>query len=395
MSLPPVKKLKTIALKASKKKVEASSEEKSEDEEKAVAMLAKNFRRLMKDDRFKKKFSEKAKKPLKEVEPEDEEKKDPRGPRCFECSGYGHIRADCRNLKKGKGKVYNVTLSDESEEDAPKSDKFLAFVAPYVEEEDSYYSEHSENEVELKEAYKTLYKEFEKLREGRKQHINDLNSLHTKKSSLLLKIQKLEEKLLETRLQLERVTDEKLTRMLSIQKSRHDKTGLGYVASSSDVLGTQQPHSIRRPPICHHCGLSGHVRPQCSLLKAQKAKAKQEVPRQAHYGTIPAPQHQGTWHQASYQAPWGQVPRHQFQAPWSYAPQHQRPQHRFVPANQSGTYKSKPRPLRWPQEQYLGEPPVWMQNMMEWMMQSCQPPPTRRQTWAEKDGYPRRGNRHT
>jgi len=144
----------------------ASSKEESEDEEKAVAMLAKNFRRLMKDDQFKKKFSEKAKKPLKEVEPEDEEKKDPRGPRCFECSGYGHIRADCGNLKKGKGKAYNVTLSDESEEDAPKSDKFLAFVAPYVEEEDSYYSEHSENEVEIKEAYKTLYKEFEKLREG-------------------------------------------------------------------------------------------------------------------------------------------------------------------------------------------------------------------------------------
>jgi uncharacterized coiled-coil DUF342 family protein len=48
LSLPPVKKLKTIALKASKKKVEASSEDDFEDEEKAVAMLAKNFRRLMK-----------------------------------------------------------------------------------------------------------------------------------------------------------------------------------------------------------------------------------------------------------------------------------------------------------------------------------------------------------
>jgi hypothetical protein len=108
-------------------------------------------------------------------------------------------------------------------------------VAPYIEEEDSYYSEHSENEVELKEAYKTLYKEFEKLREGRKQQVNDLNSLHTKKSSLLLKIQELEGKLLETQLQIERVTDEKLTRMLSIQKSPHDKTGLRYVASSSDI----------------------------------------------------------------------------------------------------------------------------------------------------------------
>jgi hypothetical protein len=321
LSLPPVKKLKTIALKDSKKKVEASSEEQSEDEEKVVAMLAKYFRRLTKDDRFKKKFSEKAKKSLREAEPENE--KDPRGPRYFECSGYGHIRAKYGSLKKGKGKAFKVTLSNESEEDAPESDKFLAFVAPYIEEEDSYYSEHSENEVELMEAYKTLYKEFEKLREGRKQQVKDLNSLHTEKSSLLLKIQELEEKLLETQLQLDRVTDEKLTRMLSIQKSPRDKTGLGYVASSSDipsslktvfvtpivpelppviedkhkekvnddVPGTQQPHSIRRPPICHHCGLSGHIRPQCSLLKAQKAKAKKEVPRQAQYGTVPAAQH--------------------------------------------------------------------------------------------------------
>jgi hypothetical protein len=181
---------------------------------------------------------------------------------------------------------------------------------------------------------------------------------------LLLRVQELEEKLLETQLQLERVTDEKLTCMLSIQKSPTDKTGLGYVAPSSDaptsktvfvkptvpeplptvedkrkdkvnddVPGTQKPHSIRRPPICHHCCLSGHVRPQCSLLKAQKVKAKKEVPRQADHGTRPAAQ--TPW----YQAPYHQAPR--YQAPWSHGPryqasQHQRQQQRFVPANHSG-----------------------------------------------------------
>jgi hypothetical protein len=40
-------------------------------------------------------------------------------------------------------------------------------VAPHVEEEDSY-SEHSDDGEELNEAYKTLYVEFEKLREGHK-----------------------------------------------------------------------------------------------------------------------------------------------------------------------------------------------------------------------------------
>jgi hypothetical protein len=96
-----------------------------------------------------------------------------------------------------------------------------------------------------------------------------------------------------TQLQLEGVTDEKLTHILSIQKSPTNKTGLGYVAPPSsipstsktifvkptileppptvedkgkdkingDVLATQKLPTIKRSPICHHCGLSGHVRP--------------------------------------------------------------------------------------------------------------------------------------
>jgi hypothetical protein len=146
----------------------------------------------------KRSFSKKMKKVPREAEPEEAEKKDPRGSRCFECSGFGYIWANCGNLKQGKGKAYNATLGDESEEEeAPEQEKFLAFVAPHVEEEDSY-SKHSDDGEELKEAYKTLYVEFEKLREGRKQHIHDLNSLQTEKSSLLCKIQELEKKLLET-----------------------------------------------------------------------------------------------------------------------------------------------------------------------------------------------------
>jgi hypothetical protein len=142
-------------------------------------MLAKFFGRLMKNDKFKKKFSERLKKAPKESKPEEAEKNDPRGLRCFECLGFGHIRADCGNLKQGKGKAYNATLSDESEEEeTPASYQFLAFVAPHEDEEDSYYSEHNDEDgEELKEAYKILYVEFEKLRETCKQHIHELNRL--------------------------------------------------------------------------------------------------------------------------------------------------------------------------------------------------------------------------
>jgi hypothetical protein len=144
---------------------------------------------------------------------------------------------------------------------------------------------------------------------------------------LLLKIKGLEEKLLETQLQLERVTNEKLTHMLSIQKSLTDKTGLGYVAPPSDILSTsrtvfvkptvleppptvvdkgkdkingdvpvtQKLPTIRRSPICHHYGLSGHIRPQCSLLKSQRVKVKKKVPKQENSSTRLLAQYQTPW----------------------------------------------------------------------------------------------------
>jgi hypothetical protein len=54
LSLSPVKKLKTIASKASKKKVEVSPGDDSEHEGKDVAKLTKNFGRLLRNERFKK-----------------------------------------------------------------------------------------------------------------------------------------------------------------------------------------------------------------------------------------------------------------------------------------------------------------------------------------------------
>jgi hypothetical protein len=80
---------------------------------------------------------------------------------------------------------------------------------------------------------------------------------------LLLRIQELEEKLLETQLQQERVNDEKLTRMLSIQKSPTDKTGLGYVAPFSDVPSTSKtifvkPTVLEPPPIAEDKGKDKH-----------------------------------------------------------------------------------------------------------------------------------------
>jgi hypothetical protein len=174
----------------------------------------------MKNNKFKKKFSDRLRKAPHTAESEEAEKKDPMGPQCFECSGFGHNRIECTNLKKLKGKAFNATLSDEfeKEEEAPEEEKFLAFVALHEENEDSqsYYSENSKEE-DIQSAYQLQYVEFLKLREKYKQQVLELNNLRTEKTVMLIKINNLEETLLETQLQLERVSDEKLFHMLSIQ----------------------------------------------------------------------------------------------------------------------------------------------------------------------------------
>jgi hypothetical protein len=51
--------------------------------------------------------------------------------KCFECLGYGHLRNECPNFKRNKGKALNVTLSDESnsENSNSSSDNEFVFVA--------------------------------------------------------------------------------------------------------------------------------------------------------------------------------------------------------------------------------------------------------------------------
>jgi hypothetical protein len=125
----------------------------------------------------------------------------------------------------------NATLSDESkkEEKTLEEEKFLTFVAPHEDNEDSqfYYSENSEEE-DMQLAYQLQYVEFLKLREKYKQQVLDLNSLRTDKTSMLIKINDLEESLLETQLQ------------LSAQKSCSKASTAAEAYSSKKDLGPQE-----------------------------------------------------------------------------------------------------------------------------------------------------------
>ena len=92
----------------------------------------------------------------------------------------------------------------------------------------------------------------------------------------------------------------KLDEVLSTQKPSSDKTGLGYAISSgpssSTAFGSRtvfvpqskkgnkgmkfitdltNSKSFVRPNVCHHYGISGHIRPNCFKLYPHKQLSKQ------------------------------------------------------------------------------------------------------------------------
>jgi hypothetical protein len=95
-SLPSVRKVKTIALKASKKKTIVSSD----IDEDVVAMLAIYFERFMKNNKFKKRFSNRLKKAPQTAEPEEAEKKDLRGPNALNVQASGTLRLNVQIYRR-------------------------------------------------------------------------------------------------------------------------------------------------------------------------------------------------------------------------------------------------------------------------------------------------------
>jgi hypothetical protein len=87
LTLPPVKKNKSITLKAAKDKNKISFHEETDDED-GLAMLARKFDKLMKSKRFKR-FSNNFQGNPKSVEQVDTNENDPRGPRCFDVQDLG------------------------------------------------------------------------------------------------------------------------------------------------------------------------------------------------------------------------------------------------------------------------------------------------------------------
>ena len=137
LRLPAHKPSKTLALKINTERMDNSTEE--DDVEKEIAFLAMNFRKFLKMKNSGKLFSKgkfsSSKGDRKEFKKKDgKESQSPQGIVCFDCNGHGHLKKECPNYLRGKGKAYATTLSDsdssnsDSEASCDEEGNFLAFM---------------------------------------------------------------------------------------------------------------------------------------------------------------------------------------------------------------------------------------------------------------------------
>ena len=135
-----------------------------DDVEKEVAFFAKNFQKFLKMNNSGKPFNKgkfsSPKGDRKEFRKKDgKESQSTQGITCFECNGHGHVKRECPNYLRMKGKAYAITLSDsdssnlDSEDSCDEEGNFSAFMTvAYVESSEDLnllvqeLGEHSDEE---------------------------------------------------------------------------------------------------------------------------------------------------------------------------------------------------------------------------------------------------------
>jgi hypothetical protein len=152
---------------------------------------------------------------------------------------------------------------------------------------------------------------------------------------------------------------------------RHIKGKGNIVCKNANHISVEKvkQHSNKRSlPICHHCGIIGHIRPKCPHLQAQKSKVQKELPTRATSDTLPPTAFQ--------------------------APRHQQQQLKLVPVNQSGkSKKNKSRCYkRKPQKPISNHGYEWLLSLMQCMLRimdnmnkTCKPPPRVKYVWVKND----------
>jgi hypothetical protein len=180
-SLSKPRNNKDLALRTLRKNSYELSDEEPDDEE--LALTARKYYKYR--HRFPKRL-EKLEESYK-----NRNERDPRGPKCYECSGYGHLGKDCANLMSNKPndkKAFNITMSDTDEEVLDDSPNYVAFGVSYDsnQSDDKSASDNELNRVsDLQNSFDNLKENFSTIRNTNLKLVKDVKNLKLERDNLL------------------------------------------------------------------------------------------------------------------------------------------------------------------------------------------------------------------
>jgi len=151
---------------------------------------------------------------------------------------------------------------------------------------------------ELQRMCVKLFKQFEDFKNSSIDHLQRLKNFEIEKDVLIEKIKSLEDALMKSKLSLEKPFDSVLSIDNVVSSSRamlayktmfvkrsmskhHTHSTCGDKGKTTKGTWRKNFNSI---PTCHHCGISGHIRPNYVQIRSQEPWDKLHVPRNDEHG---------------------------------------------------------------------------------------------------------------
>ncbi|XP_019163621.1 PREDICTED: uncharacterized protein LOC109159962 [Ipomoea nil] len=227
---------------------EENSETDSETMEQSIALLTKNFNRVLK------KFNKSRNKNFSNNQvnstnqkPSNPKKRDnaiTEGIQCYECKGFGHIQSECATYLKRKNKTYITILSDDSDsEEDDNNTNFVAFTA-------SHEDNNSDDMQELLEAYTQLNAKWEQIIKKNLELMEDNHYLNNEKERIEKQYKEAQNELLDLK--------NRETKLLQEIKELTERPGTPSTDTSEnnqpEIQEVSQQHFRHRRRIRHMTG---------------------------------------------------------------------------------------------------------------------------------------------
>jgi hypothetical protein len=138
-----------------------------------------------------------------------------------------------------------------------------------------------------------LFRQFEDFKKSSIDHLQRLKDFEIEKDVFIEKIKSLEDDLMNSKLPLDKPFNSDIGidnvafvfHTMSAHRTMFIKPSMSHNHTQFTCGDKEASHkNCNFIPTCHHCGISGHIRPNCFQIRSQKPWNKSHVPREGEPG---------------------------------------------------------------------------------------------------------------